>query len=70
MVRCIDCRWAKKSDKELRWNMSQENKEILNVLEQQGFDLEEFRYCEVLGYIESTIMQRKCEKWENQSYSA
>jgi hypothetical protein len=64
MVTCIDCVWAKKIDENIRLALSQENKEILNILERRGFDIDEFCYCERLGYIESVIMKRICEEYE------
>ena len=64
MVQCIDCKWAKKIDNTIRLTLSQENKEILNILEGRGLSLDGFRYCEVLGFIESVLMQRICRKWE------
>jgi hypothetical protein len=45
--------------------MSQENKEILNILERQGLRLEEFRYCAKTGFIESAIMNKNCEDWRS-----
>ena len=64
MVTCRDCVWARKIDKELRRSLGQENKEILNTLERRGFSLDEFCYCERLGYIESVIMRRECDEYE------
>jgi predicted molibdopterin-dependent oxidoreductase YjgC len=64
MLTCIDCVWAKKIDENIRLALSQENKEILNILERRGFDIDEFCYCERLGYIESVIMKRICEEYE------
>ena len=66
MVTCRDCVWARKIDKELRLTLGQENKEILNTLERRGFSLDEFCYCERLGYIESVIMRRKCDEYETE----
>ena len=66
MVTCRDCVWARKIDKELRLSLGQENKEILNTLERRGFSLDEFCYCERLGYIESVIMRRKCDEYETE----
>jgi hypothetical protein len=64
MIHCSDCLWARKLDNEIRFNLSQENKEIVNTLERRGFSLDEFCYCERLGYIESVIMRRECEEYE------
>ena len=64
MVTCKRCVWAKAIDKELRLSLGQEKKEILNTLEGRGFSLDEFCYCERLGYIESVIMRRECEEYE------
>jgi len=64
MVTCRDCIWARAIDKELRLSLEQENKEILNTLERRGFSLDEFCYCERLGYIESVIMRRVCDEYE------
>jgi len=66
MVYCSGCVWARKIDKEIRFNLSQENKEIVNTLEGRGFSLDEFCYCERLGYIESVIMRRVCDKYETE----
>jgi len=44
--------------------MSQENREIVNVLERVGLDLGEFRYCVRLGFVESALMVRECGDWE------
>ena len=66
MVTCRDCVWARKIDKELRLSLGQENKEILNTLERRGFSLDEFCYCERLGYIESVIMRRECDEYETE----
>ena len=66
MVTCRDCVWARKIDKELRLTLGQENKEILNTLERRGFSLDEFCYCERLGYIESVIMRRECDEYETE----
>ena len=66
MVYCSGCVWARKIDKEIRFNLSQENKEIVNTLEGRGFSLDEFCYCEGLGYIESVIMRRVCDKYETE----
>ena len=64
MVYCRNCNWAREITKEIRRNLSQENKEIVNTLERRGFDLSEFCYCERLGFIESMIMRRICETYE------
>ena len=64
MVRCGGCRWACEISQKLRWGLSQENKEILNVLEKRGFDLNEFCYCERQGFLESVILERNCKIWE------
>ena len=64
MVTCGNCTWARALDKETRLSLGQENKEILNTLERRGFSLEEFCYCERLGFIESVIMRRECEEFE------
>ena len=64
MVYCSGCVWGRKLDKDIRLNLSQENKEMVNILEGRGFSLDEFCYCERLGYIESVIMRRRCEDYE------
>jgi hypothetical protein len=51
-------------NRDLRLRLSQENKEIINILLKQGYSLEDFRYCKVLGFIESAIMKRECESWK------
>lgn len=63
-VACRDCRWRRRLDSGTRLRLSQENKEILNKLLRQGYDVEEFVYCERLGYIESVIARKECEEWE------
>jgi len=63
MVSCADCVHAVEITREVRLRLGQENKEILNALERRGFSLDEFCYCEKLGYIESVIMRRECEEW-------
>lgn len=63
MVSCADCVHAVEITREVRLRLGQENKEILNALERRGFSLDEFCYCEKLGYIESVIMMRECEEW-------
>lgn len=63
-VTCRDCRWRRRLDGRTRLRLSQENKEILNVLLRQGYDIGEFVYCERLGYIESVIARKECEEWE------
>ena len=62
MVVCADCIHAVKI-MEVRMRLGQENKELVNVLERSGLSLEDFCYCEKLGYIESVIMKRECEDW-------
>lgn len=63
MVTCRRCVWARNLDKETRFSLGQENKEILNILEGRGFSLDEFCYCERLGFIESIIMRRECDEY-------
>jgi hypothetical protein len=50
--------------RDVRWGMSQENREIVNVLERVGLDLGEFRYCVRLGFVESVVLVRECGEWE------
>ncbi len=64
MVRCSDCLNAKGISVKVRWNLSQENKEILNSLIRRGLCVDEFCYCAKLGFIESVIMERECDKWQ------
>ncbi len=66
MVTCSECIWARELDKRIRLSLGQENKEILNTLERRGFSVEEFCYCERLGFIESVIMRRDCEEFEEE----
>jgi hypothetical protein len=47
--------------------MSQENKEIVNILERGRISLDDFCYCEKLGFIESRIMKRVCGNWIKKS---
>ncbi len=63
VVSCADCVHAVELTREVRLRLGQENKEIINALERRGFSLDEFCYCEKLGYIESVIMRRECEEW-------
>jgi hypothetical protein len=63
-VTCRDCRWRRRLDSGTRLRLSHENKEILNMLLRQGYDIEEFVYCVRLGYIESVIARKECEEWE------
>lgn len=63
-VTCRDCSWRRRLDRGTRLRLSQENKEILNKLLRQGYDIGEFVYCERLGYIESVIARKECEEWE------
>ena len=63
-VTCRDCSWRRRLDRGTRLRLSQENKEILNKLLRQGYDIGEFVYCERLGYIESVIARNECEEWE------
>jgi hypothetical protein len=48
---------------DVRLNLAQENKEVLNMLEKSGYDLNHFGYCKVSGFIESLISHKTCEKW-------
>lgn len=64
MVRCGGCRWGKPIDAETRLRLSQENKEILNVLLRRGFGIDEFVYCSRLGFIESVFAEKECGEWE------
>ena len=63
-VTCGDCVHGVEITRDVRWGMSQENREIVNVLERTGMDLGEFRYCEALGFVESALMVRECGDWE------
>jgi hypothetical protein len=63
MVTCADCVHAMNITEEVRQRLGQENKEIVNTLERQGLSLDEFCYCEKLGYIESVIMRRECQEY-------
>jgi hypothetical protein len=67
MVRCGTCRWAFEIKKDLRIKLSQENKEIVNLLERRRYNLQEFCFCTKLGFIESVIMERQCDDWEPSS---
>ena len=67
MVTCADCVHAAEITKQVRVRLGQENKEILNALERRGFSLDEFCYCEKLGFIESVIMRRECAEWSPDS---
>jgi len=63
MVTCADCVHAVDINGEVRLRLGQENKEIVNTLERRGISLDEFCYCEKLGFIESVIMRRECDEW-------
>ena len=63
MVQCIDCKWAKKINNTIRLTLSQENKEIVNILERRRILLDDFCFCEKLGFIESKIVKRECNFW-------
>ncbi|MCJ7574378.1 hypothetical protein MUO93_08975 [Candidatus Bathyarchaeota archaeon] len=63
-VTCRNCSWRRRLDRGTRLRLSQENKEILNKLLRQGYDIKEFIYCERLGYVESVIARKECEEWE------
>jgi hypothetical protein len=67
MVTCADCVHAVEITKQVRMRLGQENKEIVNSLERRGFSLDEFCYCEKLGFIESVIMRRECAEWSPDS---
>lgn len=67
MVTCADCVHATEITKQVRMRLSQENKEIVNALERRDFSLDEFCYCEKLGFIESIIMRRECANWSPDS---
>jgi hypothetical protein len=45
--------------------MGQENKEILNLLERNGFDLDDFCYCLKKGFIESKLAWKECEIFQD-----
>ncbi|MCW4014300.1 MAG: hypothetical protein NWF07_15115 [Candidatus Bathyarchaeota archaeon] len=63
MVTCRHCVWGKDLTKEIRLRLSQENKEIVNTLERRRMNLDEFCYCDKLGFIESQIMRRDCDEY-------
>ena len=63
-VTCGCCVHGVEITREVRWGMSQENREIVNVLERMGLALGEFRYCVRLGFVESGLMVRACGDWE------
>jgi hypothetical protein len=64
MARCSNCQFAKIITDGIRFNLSQENKEILNILLDRHYSLDEFRYCEKNGFVESAIMVRDCVDWQ------
>jgi hypothetical protein len=63
MVSCGSCIHAKALAGNIRRELGQENKEIVNALERMGFDLGEFCYCDRLGFVESVILVRECSDW-------
>ncbi len=67
MVTCDKCIWGRQLCKKIRFDMSQENKEIVNILERGRISLDDFCYCEKLGFIESRIMKRVCGNWIKKS---
>ena len=62
-VTCRYCKYAKYIEDKMRIRMSHENKEILNILEQQGLEINKLRYCKKTGFIESVITRKECDKW-------
>jgi hypothetical protein len=63
MVTCDTCFWGRQLSREIRFSMGQENKEIVNILERGRICLDDFCFCEKLGFIESRIMKRDCDYW-------
>jgi hypothetical protein len=60
MVRCNDCKWSEVIDSDTRFSLSQENKEILNMLLRSRYRIEEFLYCPHEGYLVSNIGKTEC----------
>jgi hypothetical protein len=63
-VICRECKWCKEINEKIRIRLSQENKEILNLLEISGYNLTDFCYCAKKGFIESLIAKKQCIDWE------
>ncbi|MBM3292221.1 hypothetical protein FJY84_06045 [Candidatus Bathyarchaeota archaeon] len=61
---CKNCRYAKQITPELKLQMSQENKEIINKLLASRYKIDEFLYCEKFGYLESAIVSKDCKDWD------
>jgi len=62
-VLCKDCKRLLVLNEDVRLGLSQENKEILNTLQRSGYDLNDFGYCQVTGFIESLLALKNCENW-------
>ena len=63
-VSCGDCKHGRVIDATVRLGLGQENKEILNKLLRSRYRIEEFRYCEETGFLESALNLKECEHWE------
>ncbi len=61
---CKECKWAKKIDPVTRLALSQENKEILNVLLRSRYGIDEFLYCTKQGWLESAIAKKDCDDFD------
>ncbi len=59
-VYCKECKYAKNIDDEIRFNLSQENKEILNSLSRSRYKIDEFLYCTKTGFLVSKIGKTEC----------
>jgi hypothetical protein len=63
-VSCKNCAHGRAITPEVRLGLGQENKEILNRLLASRYRVDEFRYCEKTGYLESAISRKECEEWD------
>jgi len=63
LVRCKECKFSTVITPEVRFALSQENKEILNKLLNSRYNLDEFHYCTREGYLVSNIGMTECENW-------
>ena len=59
-LHCKECKWLLVLNEVVRLSLSQENKEILNTLERSDYDLSDFGYCQMTGFIESLIALKTC----------
>ena len=66
-VTCRRCRWGVDISPQVRLGLRQGNKEILNLLLRSRYRIQDFRYCEKQGFLESAIARKECDDWESRS---